>query len=145
MSFSRRDVFKFVGLSVVLVALEGCSSKAKKLTSHSNDKKVEVENSIIKLNIPEAPESGAIVPVEVTVDYPMDADNYISNIKVLTTKSKIDDAVSFDLTPANGMAYLYVNIKLGQTQDVVVLATTNNGKVFKASQKVKVAIGGCGG
>lgn len=107
-------------------------------------KKAEDGSSIMMLNIPEAPENGAVVPVEVTINYPMKADDYISNITVLTTKNKANKAISFDLTPANGIPYLYVNVKMGQTQDVVILAKTNKGKIFKASQNVRVALGGCG-
>lgn len=102
-------------------------------------------SSVLKLNIPDAPENGAVVPIEVTVDYPMKADDYISNITVLTTKNKANKAISYDLTPASGMAYLYVNVKMGQTQDVVIMAQTNKGKIFKASKNVRIALGGCGG
>ncbi len=114
------------------------------LNDYLSGKKAEDGSSIMSLNIPEAPENGAVVPVEVTINHPMMADNYISNITVLTTKNKVNKAISFDLTPANGIAYLYVNVKMGQTQDVVILAKTNKGQIFKASQNVRVALGGCG-
>ncbi|MDD3789452.1 MAG: thiosulfate oxidation carrier protein SoxY [Petrimonas sp.] len=114
------------------------------LDEYLGGKKAESGSAIIKLNVPDAPENGAVVPVEVTIDHPMTSDNYISNITVLTTKNKVNKAISFDLTPANGMAYLYVNVKMGQTQDLVVLAKTNKGKIFQASKSVRVALGGCG-
>lgn len=114
------------------------------LDEYLGGKKAEDGSAIIKLNVPDAPENGAVVPVEVTIDHPMTSDNYISNITVLTTKNKANKAVSFDMTPANGIAYLYVNVKMGQTQDLVVLAKTNKGKIFQASKSVKVALGGCG-
>lgn len=114
------------------------------LNDYLAGKKAEDGSSIMSLNIPEAPENGAVVPVEVTINHPMTADNYISNITVLTTKNKVNKAISFDLTPASGIAYLYVNVKMGQTQDVVILAKTNKGQIFKASQNVRVALGGCG-
>lgn len=101
-------------------------------------------SSIMTLNVPEEPENGAVVPVEVTINHPMSADNYISNITVLTTKNKANKAISFDLTPDNGIAYLLVNVKMGQTQDVVVLAKTNKGQIYKASKSARVALGGCG-
>lgn len=114
------------------------------LEEYLGSKKAQDGSSIMTLNIPDAPENGAVVPIEVTIDYPMTPDNYISNITVLTTKNKVNKAISFDLTPANGIAYLYVNVKMGQTQDVVILAQTNNGKIFQASKTVRVALGGCG-
>ncbi|MGZ8547585.1 MAG: thiosulfate oxidation carrier protein SoxY [Sulfuricurvum sp.] len=114
------------------------------LDDYLSGKKAEDGSSIMTLNIPEAPENGAVVPVEVTIKHPMETDNYISNITVLTTKNKVNKAISFYLTPANGIAFLYVNVKMGQTQDVVILAKTNKGQIFKATQNVRVALGGCG-
>lgn len=114
------------------------------LDEYLGGKKAEDGSVIMKLNVPDAPENGAVVPVEVTIDHPMTSDNYISNITVLTTKNKVNKAISFDLTPANGIAYLYVNVKMGQTQDLVVLAKTNKGRIFQASKSVRIALGGCG-
>jgi len=114
------------------------------LDEYLGGKKAEDGSTIMKLNIPDAPENGAVVPIEVTIDHPMTSDSYISNITVLTTKNKANKAISFDLTPANGIAYLYVNVKMGQTQDVVILAKTNKGKIYQASKNVRVALGGCG-
>lgn len=101
-------------------------------------------SGMMTLDIPDAPPNGATVPVEVTVDHPMEAGNYIAAIHVLTTKNKINHVISANFTPANGKAYLYVNAKLGGTQEVVILAETNDGKFYKASKSVKVALGGCG-
>jgi sulfur-oxidizing protein SoxY len=114
------------------------------IEEYLGSKKAEDGNKIMHLNIPEAPESGAVVPVEVTIDSPMTADNYISNITVFTTKNKANKAISFDLTPDNGIAYLMLNVKMGQTQEVVILAKTNKGQIYKSSQTVRVALGGCG-
>ncbi len=99
---------------------------------------------VMKLNIPEQPSSGAAVPIEVTVDLPMEPDNYVAAIHVLTTKNKINHVVTANYTPANGMAYLYVNAKLGTKQDVVILAETSKGVVYEAKQYVRAPLGGCG-
>ncbi len=96
------------------------------------------------LNIPDAPENGLVVPIEVEVDYPMDPNRYIKRIDVLTTKNKVNKVITAHYTPDNGKAYLYVNAKLGGTQEVVLLARTNDDTVFEARKKVKVALGGCG-
>lgn len=95
------------------------------------------------LNIPDAPENGLVVPVVVEITYPIKPDRYIKKIHVLTTKNKVNKVITANYTPASGKAYLYVNAKLGSTQDVVVLARTNN-IVFEARKRVKVALGGCG-
>lgn len=119
-------------------------SYADALELFTDGEEVSDGSSMMKLNIPDAPPSGATVPVEVTIDHPMDENNYIESIAVFTTKNKANKVISADLTPANGIAYLYVNAKLGQTQDVVVVAKTSEGKFYKASKSVKIALGGCG-
>ena len=107
-------------------------------------KKVVKNAKELKLNIPDAPENGLVVPVEVEVDYPMTKEKYIKQIVVMPTKNKVNLAITANYTPANGKAYLYVNVKLGGTQEVVVVARTNDDVVYEARKKVKVALGGCG-
>jgi len=108
------------------------------------DKEVKDGSSVMELNIPKQPSSGAAVPVEVTVKLPMEKDNYVSAIHVLTTKNKINHVVTANYTPSNGMAYLFVNTKLATKQDVVIITETNNGEFYKASQYVRAPLGGCG-
>ena len=63
------------------------------LDEYLGGKKSEDGSTIMSLNIPDAPENGAVVPVEVTINYPMTADNYIANITVLTTKNKAKGSI----------------------------------------------------
>ena len=107
-------------------------------------KKIIKDAKEMKLNIPDAPENGLVVPIEVEVDYPMENGKYIKQIYVLTTKNKVNKVVTANYTPDNGRAYLYVNAKLGGTQDVVILARTSDDTIFEARKHVKVALGGCG-
>ncbi len=116
-------------------AYADATEEAKKIIKNAKE---------ILLNIPDAPENGLVVPVEVEITYPMKPDRYIKEIHVLTTKNKVNKVITANYTPANGKAYLYVNAKLGSTQDVVVLARTNDDIVFEARKRVKVALGGCG-
>lgn len=99
--------------------------------------------SIIKLDIPDRPENGAVVPVEVEIEHPMDENNYISKITILTEKNMLKHAVTAHYTPQNAMAYLFTNIKLSETQLVYVLAETNSGKVYKTTKKISVSEGSC--
>jgi len=98
----------------------------------------------IKLKVPKIAEDGAVVPIEIEVDFPMEKDNYIQKIHVLPTKNRVNKVITAHYTPDNGIAYLYVNAKLAESQDIVVLAETNGGTIFKTSRFVKVLISGCG-
>jgi len=98
----------------------------------------------VQLTVPEIAENGAVVPVKVHVDHPMEENNYVKAIHVLAAKNGNSRCVDVMLTPANGKAYFATRIKLGGTQEVVGLAELSDGSFIKAAKSVKVTIGGCG-
>jgi sulfur-oxidizing protein SoxY len=99
----------------------------------------------IKLTIPDKPENGLKTSVEIFIDYPMNTKQYISRIHVLAPKNKLFHAMTADFSPKSGMAFLYTEMRVGIAQEVVVLAETNEGKIFKATKMVQVEPSGCGG
>lgn len=103
-----------------------------------------VKSSKVKLSVPNIAENGKVVPVKITIDHPMEAGNYIKSINVLSSKNGNSRCASIYLNPINGEAYFSTRIKLGGTQDVVVIAETSGGEYLMASAPVKVTIGGCG-
>jgi len=98
----------------------------------------------VHLVVPEIAENGAVVPVKVTVDHPMEPNNYVKSIHILSTKNSNARCADIFLTPANGKAYFATRIKLGGTQEVVAVAELGDGTFIKAHKSVKVTIGGCG-
>jgi len=98
----------------------------------------------IKLTVPEIAENGAVVPVKVQVDHPMEESNYVKAIHVLNTKNGNSRCVDVMLTPANGKGYFATRVKLSSTQEVVALVELSDGTFIKAGKSVKVTIGGCG-
>jgi sulfur-oxidizing protein SoxY len=105
----------------------------------------EVKNSDkIKLTAPEIAENGAVVPIKVEVDHPMEEKNYVKAIHILNTANGNARCADVMLTPSNGKGYFSTRIKLSKTQDVVAIVALSDGTFIKASQSVKVTIGGCG-
>ncbi len=98
----------------------------------------------VHLKAPQIAENGAVVPVTVEVDSPMTDDDYIKAIHIFATKNSNVRCADVMLTPANGKAMLATRVKLGTSQDVMVLVETSKGEFLSASQNVKVTIGGCG-
>lgn len=98
----------------------------------------------VKMEAPEIAENGAVVPVKVTVESPMSANDYVKAIHVLASKNGNVRCANIYLTPANGEAFFGTRIKLGGTQDVVAIAEMSDGTFLSAKQNVKVTIGGCG-
>jgi len=101
-------------------------------------------SSKVSLSAPEIAENGAVVPVKVSVESPMSANDYVKAIHVFATKNNNVRCANVYLTPANGEASFGTRIKLGATQDVLAVAEMSNGTFLSAKQNVKVTIGGCG-
>ncbi|MDD3467363.1 MAG: thiosulfate oxidation carrier protein SoxY [Campylobacterales bacterium] len=118
---------------------------AKLYASITQGKTVVAGDGKIKLVMEEKPANAMKAQVEITVDYPMTSSDYISKIYVLAPKNKFSHAITASYTPKSGMAYLYTEMRVGFPQDVVILAETNKGQIFKITKNIKVEASGCGG
>lgn len=98
----------------------------------------------VKLRVPEIAENGAVVPVKVAVDHPMDETNYVKSIHILNTKNANARCVDIMLTPKNAEAKFASRVKLSESQDIVAVVGLSDGTFIKAGKSVKVTIGGCG-
>ncbi len=132
--------------SVTLLAKE---SKPKGKNAISFKKALDVvtngkgakESDKVHLIVPEIAENGAVVPVKVNVDVPIEQ---VKSIHILSTKNSNARCADVFLTPRNGKAYFATRIKLGGTQEVVAVAVLKDGSAIMAKKPVKVTIGGCG-
>ncbi len=109
----------------------------------TSDKGVK-DSDKIKLTVPEIAENGAVVPVKVNVDHPMEEGNYVKAIHVLNKGNGNARCADIMLTPANAEAYFATRVKLSKTQEVVALVELSDGSFIQTAKSVKVTIGGCG-
>ncbi len=113
----------------------------KKALSVVTNGKGAKESDKVHLIVPEIAENGAVVPVKVNVDVPIEQ---VKSIHILSTKNSNARCADVFLTPRNGKAYFATRIKLGGTQEVVAVAVLKDGSAIMAKKPVKVTIGGCG-
>lgn len=99
----------------------------------------------VKLDLPEIAENGNTVPITVSVESPMTDKDYVSDVIILADGNPNAGIATFHFSPASGVAEANTRIRLANTQNVVAIAKTNDGKFYTASKEVKVTIGGCGG
>jgi sulfur-oxidizing protein SoxY len=99
----------------------------------------------IKLEAPMIAENGSVVPIRVDVDLPMNKDDYVRNIYIISDKNRRPLNAQFTLTPEAGRASVGTNIRLAATSDVRAIAETSKGVLYEAKREVKVTVGGCGG
>ena len=103
------------------------------------------EKGKISIELPEIAENGNTVPLQLTVDAPMTADNYVSDVMVLAEGNPNPGVATFHFSPMSGKASASTRIRLATTQNIVVVAKTSKGDFFTGQKQVKVTIGGCGG
>ena len=92
----------------------------------------------VVIEAPEIAENGAVVPIEVTSNVPG-----TTSIAVIAEKNPFPLVAKFDFLEG-ALPYAKVNIKMGETSDVRVIAAAG-GKHYVATKNIKVTIGGCGG
>jgi len=103
------------------------------------------EKGKITIDLPEIAENGNTVPLTITVESPMTADDHVTDIIVVAEGNPRPGLATFHLTPLSGRAEAATRIRLAATQNIVVVAKTSKGQFFTQQKPVKVTIGGCGG
>ena len=98
----------------------------------------DVGEGAITLTTPEIAENGNTVPVSV------EAAGAVS-ITLFADGNPLPNVATFNFGPLNPSRSASTRIRLAKTQNVVALATMEDGSFQKASANVKVTIGGCGG
>ena len=99
----------------------------------------------ITLSAPEIAENGNTVPISVSVDSAMTADDYVESVIILAEGNPNPGVATFKFSPMSGVAEASTRMRLAKTQKVIAVAKMNSGAVFMDTKEVKVTIGGCGG
>jgi sulfur-oxidizing protein SoxY len=103
------------------------------------------ETGRIAIDIAELVENGNSVPLLVAIDSAMTLDDHVTEVLVIADGNPQPRVATFRFTPKSGRAEVATRIRLATTQNLIIVARTNQGKVYTAQKEVKVAIGGCGG
>ena len=102
-----------------------------------------VRTGKVKLDIPPLVENGNTVPMTVSVESPMTADDYVKAIHVFNEKNPQPHVFNAWLSPGNGKAAIGTRIKLADTQKIVAIAETSKGEFWNASAEVIITIAAC--
>jgi len=143
---SRREVLVLGGVALAVAgsAAHATPQEAADAIAKFTGGKPTVPGKIT-IDLPEIAENGNTVPFAVTVESPMTAEDYVSDILVVAEANPRPHIVRFKLTPMCARADVATRIRLAATQDVTVVAKTSKGQVISAKRAVKVTVGGCGG
>ena len=103
------------------------------------------EKGKITIELPEIAENGNTVPLSVSVDAPMTADNYVSDILVVADGNPNPGVATFHFSPLSGKAEASTRIRLARPRTSSWSPRPATASSITAQKPVKVTIGGCGG
>lgn len=138
MEFTRRDTLA-LGLGAVALTVLPMQARAKvdeAIAAFTGG--ADMADSGVTLTAPEIAENGNTVPIEVSAPG-------AAAVMLLATGNPTPGVATINFGPLAAEQMASTRIRLAGTQDVVAIAKMADGTFARASQTVKVTIGGCGG
>ncbi len=144
---------KFLGLGLAAVALVPASlsaidfraEKPAAWTAHTVEDAIKAlygdikpEESGIKLNVPKIASNGGAVPVKVKSDLTF------KSLSIFQDANPESAVIAYTMDE-NTIVDLMVKIKMAKSGSVTVIGEGTDGKFYKVSKKLEVALGGCEG
>jgi len=102
------------------------------------------ESDFIKLSGPRRAESGAQVPISLTIDKPQSAADAIKNVYVIVDANPIQLAATYHLAEMLGKLQLSTRIRMETDSYIRAIGETADGKLYMSAIVIR-ASGGCGG
>ncbi|MCB5188618.1 quinoprotein dehydrogenase-associated SoxYZ-like carrier [Methylobacillus caricis] len=102
------------------------------------------EADFIKLSGPKRAESGAQVPITLTIDKPQNAPDAIKSVYIIVDANPIPLAATYHLSEQLGKLQLSTRIRLETDSYIHAVGETADGKLYMTAIPIR-ASGGCGG
>ncbi|MEP7154672.1 MAG: thiosulfate oxidation carrier protein SoxY, partial [Betaproteobacteria bacterium] len=97
----------------------------------------------IRLTIPQLADTGFSVPVNIEVDSPMTANDFVKSLHLIAPRNPRPLIASFNLTPLMARATWSTRVRLGGSQEVVAIAMMSDGTYRAARADVVVSVSAC--
>jgi sulfur-oxidizing protein SoxY len=99
----------------------------------------------VALAIPELIEDGHYVPLTVSVESPMTAEDRVESILIAAGANPWPGIAVFHFSPLSGEALVKTRVRLAATQMVQAVAKMSDGSFYIDRRTVEVVVGGCAG
>jgi sulfur-oxidizing protein SoxY len=97
----------------------------------------------LTLDLPHVSEDGSSVPLTVSFAGELDEGDYIERIDLFANANPSPSIATFHLTPLGGKTEVSTRIRLNETQQVIAIATSQQGERFATAREVRVTVSGC--
>ncbi|KAA0875048.1 thiosulfate oxidation carrier protein SoxY [Nitrincola tapanii] len=102
-----------------------------------------LETQGLNLNLPLVAEDGSAVPLKVQFNAPLAEGEWITQLRVFASGNPNAEVIDFEPSAAISQLEFSSRIRLSESQDVYVLASSNQGRQWLASRQVRVTLSGC--
>ena len=144
---TRRDFLKAAAGVGLAVALSPRPAAATPATMQEAIRRVvgtaRVTPGRVKLELPPLSENGNTVPLTVSVESAMTAEDHVRAIHLFNEKNPQPDVASFRFGPRAGRARVSTRIRLADTQAVTAIAELSDGSFWSTSANVVVTLAAC--
>ncbi len=142
----RRDILKSAG-AIAVAGLVPSSALATPETMTSAIEKAlagkVAKPGRIKLEISPLAENGNSVPLTISVESPMTANDHVKTIYMFAPENPQPDMVRFHLGPRSGRARVQTSVRLATTQRLQAIAVMSDGSAWTDSADVIVTMSAC--
>ena len=135
------------GAAGIGLALTSVSASATPASMRAAIKKVVGEAPLkkgkLKIDLPPLIENGNAVPLVLSCDSPMTAEDHVKAMHVFTEKNPQPNVISIQLGPRAGRASVSTRIRLADSQKVVAIAQMSDGSFWSEEIEVVVTLAAC--
>ncbi|HWM47714.1 MAG TPA: SoxY-related AACIE arm protein [Xanthobacteraceae bacterium] len=144
---TRRDLLAGAGALAGVALLAVRPGEATPASMREAIRKVvggaDIGKGRVTIEIPALVENGNVVPLTVSVDSPMTAQEHVKAIHVFNEKNPQPNVIGIKLGPRAGKAMVSTRIRLADAQNVVAIAELSDGSFWSASAYVLVTLAAC--
>jgi sulfur-oxidizing protein SoxY len=98
----------------------------------------------VSLQMPRLAENGNVVPVTITVDSPMTAQDYVKSIYLFAEQNPLPRMLEVQLGPHNGRARVSSRVRVAVSQQIRAVAVLSDDTLWSAAVDIEVTVTGCG-
>jgi sulfur-oxidizing protein SoxY len=142
---NRRELIVSGGAIASLLVVRPASATDETMRGAVRDfiGEAQVRPGRIKLDLPPLVENGNAVPLSVSVESPMTADDHVKMIAIFNQKNPQPNVATFHLGPRSGRASVSTRIRLADSQTVTAIAQMSDGSFWSDSADVVVTLAAC--
>ena len=142
----RRQVLRAIAAGAAMLVVRPAAATPEDLAAAMKEMfgEREIRSGRGALELPKLAENGNVVPITVTVESPMTAQDHVKSIHVFAEKNPLPRILDVYLGPHNGRAKVSSRIRIAVSQQMRAVAEMSDGSLWSHAVDIEVTVTGCG-